>query len=223
MVEVSERNACYAIAECNRSLCGATILRGDGANLKGSVPGETAAMKRALICASLLVLASISLAQQKTPASPPEQATATIGGKSITIAYSSPGVKGREGQLFGKDGKISHDPHYPVWRAGANSATALHTDADLTIGNLAVPKGDYTLFVDISNPDQWTLIVSKATKEWGLAYDSTKDLGKTPMTMSKPASMVENLKWSITDMGGGRGEITLAWEDHSASVTVAAH
>ena len=125
--------------------------------------------------------------------------------------------------LASTDGLISHDPHYPVWRAGANSATALHTDADLTIGNLAVPKGDYTLFVDISNPDQWTLIVSKATKEWGLAYDSSKDLGRTAMTMSKPPSLVENLKWSITDLGGGRGEITLAWEDHSASVPVVAH
>jgi len=91
----------------------------------------------------------------KAPASPPETATATIGGHTITIKYSSPGVKGREGHIFGADGLISHDPHYPVWRAGANSATALHTDADLTIGNLAVPKGDYTLFVDISNPDQW--------------------------------------------------------------------
>jgi len=97
-------------------------------------------MKLFLMCACCLALASTAFAQ-KPPASPPEQATATIGGKSISIQYSSPGVKGREGHIFSKDGLISHDPHYPVWRAGANSATALHTDADLTIGNLAVPKG----------------------------------------------------------------------------------
>jgi hypothetical protein len=41
--------------------------------------------------------------------------------------------------------------------------------------------------------------------------------------MSKPPSMVENLVWTITDQGGGKGEITLAWEDHSASVHVSAH
>jgi hypothetical protein len=180
-------------------------------------------MKRFLICTALLAFASTVLAQQKAPASPPETATATIGGHTITIKYSSPGVKGREGHIFGADGLISHDPHYPVWRAGANSATALHTDADLTMGNLAVPKGDYTLFVDISNPDQWVLIVNKQTGEWGLRYDGSHDLGKTPMTMSKPASMVENLGWSITDSGGGKGELTLAWENHSASVSVSAH
>ena len=178
-------------------------------------------MKRFLLSLCCLALASTSLAQQKPPASPPAQATATIGGKTITINYSSPGVKGREGKLFGKDGRISHDPHYPVWRAGANSATALHTDADLTIGTLSVPKGDYTLFVDISDPDNWTLIVNKQTGEWGLRYDASQDLGKTPMTMSKPPAMVENLKWTITDKGMGKGEITLAWEDHS--VPVAAH
>jgi hypothetical protein len=180
-------------------------------------------MKRLLMSVCCLALASTAFAQPKTPASPPEQTTATIGGKTISITYSSPGVKGREGKIFSSDGLISHDPHYPVWRAGANSATALHTDGDLTIGDLAVPAGDYTLFVDISNPDQWTLIVSKATKEWGLAYDPAKDLGKTPMTMSKPSSMVENLKWTITDLHGGKGKITLAWEDHSAAVSVRAH
>jgi hypothetical protein len=180
-------------------------------------------MKRVLICASLLAITSTVFAQQKAPASPPETATAAIGGQSISIKYSSPGVKGREGQLFGKDGRISHDPHYPVWRAGANSATTLHTDADLTIGTLSVPKGDYTLFVDISDPDHWVLIVNKKTGEWGLAYDGTQDLGHTPMTMSKPASMVENLKWTINDLSGGKGEITLAWEDHSASVPIKVH
>ncbi|HEX4309863.1 MAG TPA: DUF2911 domain-containing protein [Acidobacteriaceae bacterium] len=180
-------------------------------------------MKCFLIAACCLSLACTAFAQPKTPASPSEQATATIAGKTVTISYSSPGVKGREGHIFSKDGLISHDPHYPVWRAGANSATALHTDADLTLGTLAVPKGDYTLFVDISNPDQWTLIVSKATKEWGLAYDPSKDLGKTPMTMSKPATMVENLRWALTDLGGGKGQLILAWEDHSGSVSVAAH
>ena len=76
-------------------------------------------------------------------------------------------MKGREGKLFTKDGLISHDPHYPVWRAGANAATTLHTDADLTIGDLNVPAGTYTLFVDISDPANWTLIVSKADRRVG--------------------------------------------------------
>lgn len=182
-------------------------------------------MKRFLMSVGLLFLATTTLTAQqakKPPMSPPEKATAAVDGKTISIIYSSPRVRGREGKLFGKDGRISHDPHYPVWRAGANAATTLETDADLTIGDLQVPKGKYTLFVDISDPDNWTLIVNKQTGEWGLAYNAANDLGKTPMQMSKPPEMVEDLVWKI-DLDGNKGSITLAWEDHSASVPVEVH
>lgn len=182
-------------------------------------------MKRLLMCISLLGLALPLAAQpaaKKPPLSPPEIATATIGGKGITIMYSSPRVRGREGHIFGPGGLISKDPHYPVWRAGANAATTLKTDGDLTIGDVSVPAGTYTLFADISNPDQWTLIVSKDTGEWGLKYNAADDLGRTPMKMSKPAHMIEDLRWEITPAGHNRGKLTLEWEDHVASVPLTA-
>ena len=141
-------------------------------------------MKRLLLCLSLLVVAAtavatVSFAQSKKPVlSPPATASASIGGKAITIVYASPRVRGRDGHIFTKDGLISKDPHYPVWRAGANAATTLKTEADLSIGDLSVPAGTYTLFADVSNPDQWTLIVSKETGEWGLAYNGADDLGR---------------------------------------------
>jgi hypothetical protein len=190
----------------------------------GSAQGESA-MNYRVILATALIAATPLLAQNapRKPASPPANATATIGGKSVSIAYSSPGVKGREGKIFSKDGLISKDPHYPVWRAGANTATTLKTDGDLTIGDLRVPAGTYTLFVDISDPDNWSLIVNKQNGEWGLAYDGSQDLGKTKMKMSKPPAMVENLVYTLTDNGGGKGTLTLAWEDHSASVPIKAN
>jgi hypothetical protein len=176
-------------------------------------------MKCLLMCAGVLVAASLSLpAQQNPPASPPESATGTVAGRTVTISYGSPRVKGREGHIFTKDGLISHNPHYPIWRGGANAATTLKTDGDLMIGDLRVPAGTYTLFVDISDPDQWTLIVNKKTGEWGLAYDGTQDLGRVRMDMSKPPEMVEDLTYTIGD-----GKITLAWEDHVASVPIRGH
>lgn len=180
-------------------------------------------MKRLFVCICLLAFAATLSAQKKPPASPPEKASVTINGKTITINYSSPRVKGREGHIFTKDGLISHDVHYPVWRAGANAATTLHTDANLTIGDLNVPAGTYTLFVDIANPDQWEFIVSKATGEWGLGYDNTKDLGRTKMTMSKPSHMVEGLTYTLTHDGGNKGTLTLTWENKRASVPFTVH
>src|SRR5690242_15403126 len=92
------------------------------------------------ICSVLLLTASLGFSQS----SPPAQASIAVVGKKLTINYSAPSVRGR--QIFGDRGLLSQDPTYPAWRAGANSATAFHTDADLDIGGLSVPKGDYTLY-----------------------------------------------------------------------------
>jgi len=93
-------------------------------------------MKRLLICTTLLAAAATLSAQPGPPKSPPASESGSLGGKTFTITYSSPRVNGRAGQLFGKDGRIGKDPTYPVWRAGANAATKLHTEADFSFGDL---------------------------------------------------------------------------------------
>lgn len=184
-------------------------------------------MKRILICTSLLFAAAALCAQPAPPKGPPKSPAATelatIAGKVITITYSSPRVRGRAGQIFTRDGLISHDRNYPVWRAGANAATRLHTEADLTLGGLKVPRGDYSLFVDLADPGHWVLIVNKQTGQSGLAYDKTQDLGRVKMTMSVPPALVENLKYTIKDLGGSKGKLSLAWENLCGSVPIAVH
>jgi hypothetical protein len=174
--------------------------------------------KFVLICAALATTASLSFAQKYT--SPAADTSVTIAGKTIKIHYSAPSVHGR--QIFGDGGQISHDPHYPVWRAGANAATALHTDADLDIQGLHVPAGDYTLFANVADPDHWELIVSKDTKEWGLAYKSDMDLGRAKMEMSKPPALIETYKMTLSSTGGNSGKLQLEWENHIASVSFTA-
>jgi hypothetical protein len=147
--------------------------------------------------------------------SPKAEASTTINGKKITIKYSAPSVRGR--QVFGDGGVISKDPTYPVWRAGANSATTLITEGDLDIGGLKVPKGTYTLFVLLGQP-QWKLIVNKQTGQWGLSYDQSKDLGRVDMTMSKPAAPVETFKIILDGTGGNKGKLTMEWADTAGSV-----
>jgi hypothetical protein len=150
--------------------------------------------------------------------SPGATATGTINGKTIAVRYSAPSVRGR--QIFGAGGLLSRDPTYPAWRAGANGATTLTTDADLMVGSLAVPKGTYTLYAWVQNPDAWDLIISRQTGQWGLSYDPKQDLGRVKMTMSKPPSLVERLKYSIADNGAGKGELRLEWEHRVASVPI---
>jgi hypothetical protein len=171
-------------------------------------------MKSTLIWAGVLAAAAGLLCAGTKP---DQTESVTINGKTITIKYSSPAVNGRVGKLFGKDGTIGSDTNYPVWRAGADAATALHTDAALEIGGLAVPKGDYTLFVNLANPESWELIVNRQTGQSGLEYDAKQDLGRVKMTMAKPPALVEQLKYTLSD-AGGKVKLQLAWENHAASV-----
>src|SRR5215471_13964493 len=162
----------------------------------------------------LVAAAGMAFAQ----ASPPDQASIAVGGKKIVIRYSAPSVRGR--RIFGDGGLLSQDPTYPAWRAGANSATAFHTDADLDIGGVNVPKGEYTLYVWVKDPNAWELIVNKETGQWGLEYNARMDLGRVKMTMSKPSSKIETLKYTFTDLGGNKAKLGLGWENHVASVPI---
>lgn len=171
-------------------------------------------MKTLLYGASALILAAGIAAAQ----SPAAETSVTVGGKALTIKYSAPSMRGR--QIFGDGGVVSHDDTYPVWRAGANAATALHTDADLTIGTLSVPKGDYTLFVLVKDANAWQLIVNKQTGQGGTTYDEAQDLGRVKMNMSKPSAPIEKFKITLSDAGGNKAKLQMEWENHIASVPV---
>lgn len=169
--------------------------------------------KLTLLAITMFAVADLAFAQQ----SPPARATASIGGKAVTVQYSAPSVRGRK--IFGAGGLLSRDPTYPIWRAGANAATTFKTEGPIDVGGLAVSPGTYTLYVNVKDPEQWELVVSKATGQWGLSYPgASSDVGRVKMTMSKPPAPVETLKYTLSDKGGGAGELRLEWEQHVATV-----
>jgi hypothetical protein len=178
-------------------------------------------MKRALTTVLLIAATmALGLAQEQKkaekkgpPLSPPANTSVTINGKTIAIKYSAPSMRGRK--IFNGTGALQ--PDNTIWRAGANEATALHTDADLDIGGLAVPKGDYTLFVWL-DPQQWKLAINKQTGQFGTEYHQEQDLGRVPMTMSKPPAPIETYKMTLSSAGGNKGKLQLEWENVIASV-----
>ncbi len=169
-------------------------------------------VKRILsVLAVLCVLIVAVVAWQRQRVSPHETIEATIGGKKVTITYGRPYLKGRKavgGSLV---------PYGQVWRTGADEATVLNTEADLMIGNLAVPKGKYALFT-LPTETGWKLIVSKTFDQWGaFSYKEADDLGRTDMKVGKTAAAVEQFTISLTG-----GVLKLEWENTSASVDVKA-
>ena len=167
-------------------------------------------MKRlGILATTLMGCAVVTLAQYT---SPPAETSVAIGGKKIAIKYCAPSMHGRK--IFG-----GLEPYNKVWRAGANEATALHTEADLDLKGVAVPKGDYTLFVWL-DAKQWQLIINKQTGQWGLEYNKNQDLGRVPMDMSKPSAPIETYKMTLSTAGGNKGKLELAWDNTIASVPI---
>ncbi len=175
-------------------------------------------MKRqtAFLVISVLALSALACSQQdksKRPSPPASAECKLTDGKTIKSDYSSPRMKERK--VFG--GLV---PYGEVWRAGANEATTLVTDTDLTVGGKDIPAGSYTIFT-VPNEDKWTLIVNKKTGEWGVPYKYESDeLLRTDMKVEKLASPMEN--FTITfHQHGSACMMHLQWETTNAWVELA--
>jgi hypothetical protein len=145
--------------------------------------------------------------------SPPAQAECKFtDGKTIKSNYSSPRVKGRK--IFG--GLV---PYGQVWRTGANEATSFVTDANLSLAGKDIPPGSYTVFT-IPNADNWTLIISKKTGEWGIPYPGEgDDLLRVDMRVSRLPAPVENLTIGF-DQTGTTCAMHIDWDTTRAAVDI---
>ena len=165
--------------------------------------------------ACTLILAASSLAQGNKPvASPPETATVSLNGHTVTIDYGAPSLRGR---------KLGAElvPWDKVWRTGANDATSLTTDVTLKVGGTAVPAGSYTLYT-LPSATKWTLIINKQTKQWGTEYHQDQDLARIPMQSKKLSSPQEKMSISFENTHGSSTELHIRWENVDEYVPVVA-
>jgi Protein of unknown function (DUF2911) len=168
-------------------------------------------MKWTTIVFSLLITCTL---MADNPLSPGASTTATINGKKLTITYSAPAIRGRK--IMG--GVV---PYGEVWRTGADEATIFETEADLDIGGLKVPKGTYTIYT-LPGAEQWQLVISKQTGQWGTEYNQPQDLGRVKMAVAQTPAPVQRLKIELLSTGGNRGLLKIAWERTEVSVAITA-
>jgi len=172
----------------------------------------------AVLTSLVLALASFAAAQmdKSQRPSPPASASCKLpDGKTIKTDYSSPHMKGRK--IYG--GLV---PFGQVWRAGANEATTLVTDANLTVGGKDVPAGSYTIFA-MPNENSWTLIVNKKTGEWGIPYKpeyQALELARVDMKVSQLPAPVEDFTIAYVP-SGAVCTLQMDWETTRASVDIA--
>jgi hypothetical protein len=148
---------------------------------------------------------------QRSRVSPHETTMATVDGAALSIEYGRPSTRGRT--IFGR-----LVPYGDVWCPGADEATMLSTNKPLRIGPLAVPAGEYSLWI-LPTEGDWTLVVNKEAHTFHTNYRGSADLGRVMLQKRALTSPVEQLTFAIEQSSSGAGgRIVMSWATTEVSV-----
>ncbi len=169
-------------------------------------------MKRlAMGVLSVLMVASfaaVALAQHN----PRATSTITIKGKAVSVEYGRPSLKGRTtDELLGKLKSGG------IWRLGADTSTTFKMGIDLAFGDVTVPAGEYSIWMQRQEDNSWKLLFDKKHGQWGEPTpDASECFASVPLTESKPAQSVEMVTLTLSKATGG-GKLKIEWGTLEAS------
>jgi len=154
-------------------------------------------IQRAALLGSILALAATQAAAQMNPRG---EAKATVSGKSVSIEYGRPSLKGRD--MLG-EAKVG-----TPWRLGADAATKLDTQAELAFGDVKLPKGAYILRATKVAEGQWQINVHRSSAENpGSPGDKVADIALSSSTLP------ESVETLTIELRGekDKGEFEMKW------------
>jgi hypothetical protein len=151
-----------------------------------------------------------------------------IGVTNVTIEYGRPGVKGREGKIWGG---LIHKGYMDLgfgtskqapWRAGANENTTIEFTTPVIVEGKPLPAGKYGLFIAY-DPNESTLILSKNSTSWGsFFYDPKEDALRVPVKPVALDKSTEWLKYEFMNETDSSATVALVWEKLMIPFTVSA-
>ena len=151
-----------------------------------------------------------------------------VGTTEINIHWNAPGVKGREGKIWGTDiayfgttvlGFGSDVPS--PWRAGADECTTISFSTDVMINGQSLKAGKYAFFIELGK-DESTLIFNSNIHAWGsYFYDISKDILRVSTKQQKDQkNMKERLEYTFTNQTPKNVDVALEWESWRIPFTV---
>jgi len=141
-----------------------------------------------------------------------------IGLTDVTIHYDRPGVKGRDGKIWGQliqagynDLGFGNSKQAP-WRAGANENTSIEFSTDVKVEGQPLAAGKYGFFIAY-DPNECTLIFSKNSSSWGsFYYDPKEDVLRVKVKPVAADKSIEWLKYEFTHETENSSVVELQWE-----------
>jgi Protein of unknown function (DUF2911) len=141
-----------------------------------------------------------------------------IGLTDVTIHYDRPGVKGREGQIWGKLIHVGYadlgfgTSKAAPWRAGANENTTIEFSTDVKVEGQPLAAGKYGFFIAY-DPNECTLIFSKNAGSWGsFYYDDKEDALRVKVKPIATDKSEEWLKYEFVKETANSATVALVWE-----------
>lgn len=167
---------------------------------------------------ALIFVAPVSAMAQAQPElpkpSPQAQVMQQVGLTEITVAYSSPALKGRV--IWGK-----LVPYSELWRNGANTATTITFSTKVKFAGKAVDAGTYALYT-IPGAKSWTAILNKNAAAWGTrGYDKSNDVARVTVKTSKAAKR-ERMSFVFSNTTDSRTRLDLEWDTLRVSIPIEA-
>lgn len=185
-----------------------------------------------------LILGAADMASAQRAASPRGEASTQIGstdGPWMFVDYGRPILRGRT-NIFGSGEEYGQGLYAgaPVWRAGANVSTTFTTETDLGIAGKHLPAGTYTLFIELTSPTAWTLIISshkgkssfRSEEEgiWGsYGYTPEKDVIRAPMAVNPLEVIVDQFTISFMNVSADGGQMAFIWGNTIGTVNFEVH
>ncbi len=144
--------------------------------------------------------------------------TERVGLTDVTIHFDRPGVKGREGKIWGQLIQAGYNDlgfgtsKAAPWRAGANENTTIEFSNDVKIEGQPLAAGRYGFFVAY-DPNECTLIFSKNTTSWGsFFYKPEEDALRVKVKPVALDKSVEWLKYEFMNETENGATVGLQWE-----------
>ncbi len=140
-----------------------------------------------------------------------------IGVVKIDISYNRPGVKGREGKIYGTD--VAHygfvdlghgTTNAAPWRAGANENTTISFSHPVQIEGKDLPAGKYGFFIALGETESM-IIFSKVNNSWGSFYYDDKEDALRVTVKNQPLNQsVEWLKYEFLNQTSSAATIAMS-------------
>jgi hypothetical protein len=150
--------------------------------------------------------------------SPAEKLEYKDGDLILTVDYCRPYKKGR--LIFGEKSEGALLPFGEYWRTGANEATEVEFNKDISINGNSLPAGRYR-FYTVPGKSDWTIAFNSELGKWGYGEpDYDLDVLVLEIPSSDGSELIEQFTISATKASENSMELILAWDRTTVSIPI---